>query len=166
VALGALAPIVGGGVVLSPADAWFLAGCLAALAYLGLVLRSGLGHALMGLGLPVVLHLVIAFGGVGPIFETRPIADALLPRLQDGVALVGMPYNADFNFKARMTAPVALPEGEAALGDWMRNHPEGWVIGPVAQTKFPTSPQELWVYRERAFGLWSVAQLTGAASGT
>ncbi len=164
-ALGGADSLVGAGVVVSPGEPWLLAALLVALAGAGLLLRSGWAHAIMGLGLPVVLHMVIAFSGVGPLFETQPIADALAPRMKDGVALVAMPYNADFNFKARMTTPVATPEGAEELAAWMRDHPGGWIIGPVDRAGLSAPPQQQWLYRDRPLGLWSVSSLTGAAPG-
>ena len=78
----------------------------------------------------------------------------------DGVAVVGMPYNADFNFKARMTSPVAVPDGEVAVQAWMRMHPKGCVIGPTGRAGFETPPDRAWMYRGRPFGLWGVRELT------
>jgi 4-amino-4-deoxy-L-arabinose transferase-like glycosyltransferase len=158
-ALGGADRHMGAGVVITPPEAWGLAAMCLALAVAGLVLTTGLAHAAMGLGLPLVLHLVIVIGGAGSRFETQPIADALAPRAGDGIAVFGIPYNADFNFKARMVVPVATPGDEAALAAWIRAHPDGWIIGPAERTGFEDAPIAEWTYRGRPLGLWSVKEL-------
>jgi 4-amino-4-deoxy-L-arabinose transferase-like glycosyltransferase len=166
IALGGADQHLGAGVVITPLEAAMLAASFLGLAVAGVLLPTGIGHTVMGLGLPIILHLVIAFGGVGALFETQPIAEALRSRMDDGVAVVGMPYNADFNFKARMTKPVAVPEGDAAMQAWMQTHPKGSIVGPTGRAGFEKTPDREWIYRGRPIGLWKVSDLTGAeASG-
>lgn len=160
VALGRADQHLGAGVVITPQEAAVLAASFLGLAVAGVLLSTGTGHAVMGLGLPMILHLVIAFGGVGALFDTQPIAEELKSRMGDGVAVVGMPYNADFNFKARMTSPVAVLDGEVAVQAWMRMHPKGSIIGPTGRAGFETPPDRAWMYRGRPFGLWGVRELT------
>ncbi len=164
IALGRIDPAIGEGAVLGTREAWLMAAALAALAGAGVLLRTGAAHLVMGFGLALVLHLGIALDGFGVSHDTQPIAAALAPRMAEGVAVVGMPYNADFNFKARMTEPVAVPEGAEALAAWGLRHPQGWVIGPVQRAGIAAPPLEEWSYRGRPFGLWSVTQLPQPAA--
>jgi 4-amino-4-deoxy-L-arabinose transferase-like glycosyltransferase len=151
---GGLDGAVGEGVVVSALEALLLGACCLALAVVGYLLPSGLGHALMGIGVTVALHLAIAFGGIGTRFDTSPIAAGIAARIDDGIAVVGMPYNADFNFKARLTAPLATPDSDAALADWTAAHPTGWIVGFVGHTGRPDAPAQTWSYRGRTFGIW------------
>ena len=59
-----------------------LAASFLGLAVAGVLLSTGTGHAVMGLGLPMILHLVIAFGGVRGII--RHPADCRGTEIEDG----------------------------------------------------------------------------------
>lgn len=145
---------VGEGVVISAPEALLLGAICLALAVAGALLSSGFGHALLGIGVTVALHLAIAFGGIGGRFDTSPIAAGIAARSDEGIAVVGMPYNADFNFKARLTTPLATPDSDAALADWTAAHPTGWIIGFVGHTGRPDTAIQIWSYRGRTFGIW------------
>jgi 4-amino-4-deoxy-L-arabinose transferase-like glycosyltransferase len=122
------------------------------------------GHMATGLALPVVLHLAIAFGGFGARFDTEDIAKAVAQAVPNGVAVFGMPYNADFNFRARLTVPVALPASEADLVAWAATHPEGAVFAPVRAVPTAPAPLTVWTYRDRLFGMWPASAFTARGS--
>ncbi len=143
-----------------------VASAIGGLAFIGVAIGSwrlalGTGHVVLGLGMPVVLHGLLVAGGFGAALDTRPIADALVAVEPDGIAVIGMPYNADFNFKARMTGPVATPSDAVGLADWLGAHPKGWVIGPVGRTGAAAAPAQQWIYRGDPFGLWRGADFAG-----
>ena len=94
---------------------------------------------------------------LAPGFSAQPIADRLASFAPKGIAVVGMPYQAVFNFAARLTAPVATPAPEA-LSAWKAAHPGGVVAGPVAKAGSPDAPSETFRFRGQDFGLWPVQQ--------
>jgi hypothetical protein len=159
IASGRLSGALGEGMVISQSEALVLGLGFAALAGLGQFLPSGPAQAVMGIGVAIALHLVIAFGGIGAHFDTGPIAAAIAARVDDGIAVVGMPYSADFNFKARLTIPLSTPADGAELADWTAAHPRGWIIGFVGHTDRSDPPAETWSYRGRDFGMWPAAKV-------
>ena len=94
---------------------------------------------------------------LAPGFSARPIADRLAGFAPQGIAVVGMPYQAEFNFAARLTAPVATPAAEALSG-WKAAHPVGVIAGPIAKAGIPDAPSETFHFRGQDFGLWPVQQ--------
>jgi 4-amino-4-deoxy-L-arabinose transferase-like glycosyltransferase len=119
------------------------------------------GHLTLGLGLALALHLLVAMTALAPGFSARPIANRLAGYAPQGIAVVGMPYEAEFNFAARLTAPVATPAPDALSG-WMAAHPGGVVAGPVASAAMPAAPSETFRFRGQDFGLWPVQQVVPA----
>jgi 4-amino-4-deoxy-L-arabinose transferase-like glycosyltransferase len=113
------------------------------------------GHLTLGIGLALALHLLVAMTALAPGFSARPIADRLAGYAPRGIAVVGMPYEAEFNFAARLTEPVATPAPEA-LPAWKAAHPGGVVAGPVAKAGLPDAPSETFRFRGQDFGLWPV----------
>lgn len=113
------------------------------------------GHLTLGLGLALALHVLVAMTELAPGFSAQPIADRLAGFAPQGIAVVGMPYQAEFNFAARLTAPVATPAPEA-LQAWKAAHPGGVVAGPVAKAGIPDAPSETFRFRGQDFGLWPV----------
>jgi hypothetical protein len=47
----------------------------------------------------------------------------------------------------------------AELADWLRSHPDGWVLGPVEQISVDAPAREIWTYRDRTIGLWQAGDL-------
>lgn len=149
---------LGDGLALAPLPAGVLAAMLLGLSVLGILLPGGAAHAAMGMGLALALWVALALGGVWGRLDTQPIADRVAAHAEYGVALYGMPDNADFNFKARLTRPVATPDGPAALAEWRRQHPAGWVMGPVGRAGLVAAPDVELLYRGRPFGFWQAAR--------
>ena len=115
------------------------------------------GHPALGIGVALALHALVAMTALAPGFSAQPIADRLASFAPKGIAVVGMPYQAEFNFAARLTAPVATPTPEA-LAAWKAAHPGGVVVGPVAKAGSPDAPSETFRFRGQDFGLWPVQQ--------
>jgi len=113
------------------------------------------GHLTLGIGLVLALHALVATTALAPGFSTLPIAGRLAPFVAQGIAVVGMPYEAMFNFPARLTAPVATPAPDE-LSAWKAAHPGGVVAGPVATAGIPDAPSETFRFRGQDFGLWPV----------
>jgi hypothetical protein len=148
---------------LSPTLSAALAVLLVGLALLGVALPSGRANGAMGLGLSLVLHAGLILGGFSAQFDTAPIAGAIASRVDDGVAVFGIPDNADFNFKARLSWHLEVAPSFKNLDAWRREHPEGWVFGPVGDSGIAAPARQAWVYRGRAFGMWRSSDLDGAA---
>ena len=113
------------------------------------------GHLTLGLGLALALHALVAMTGLAAGFSAQPIADRLAGFASQGIAVVGMPYQAEFTFAARLTAPVATPAPED-LSAWKAAHPGGVVAGPVAKAGIADAPSETFRFRGQDFGLWPV----------
>lgn len=132
-----------------------LAVALAALAWV----TPGMGgFAVAGVGLVLVLHALIAGTGLRQGYDGRAIAARLAAAAPGGLAVTGMPYNAEFNFAARLTGPVATPADDAALRAWAEAHPEGLIFGPVAA--LPDSPAATERYNRRDYGFWPASAVT------
>ncbi len=146
--------------VLTPGWAVALTGLLClGLAALGFRLPFLPGHLAMGLGLALTLHLLATLTLAGRDQDTAPIARALAARQSEGIAFYGMPYNAEFNFAGRLTAPVEVPTEAQALRDWATAHPGGLVVGPIVRSGISAQPELTWRYRGTDFGGWSGASL-------
>ena len=113
------------------------------------------GHLALGIGLALALHALVAMTALAPGFSAQPIADRLAGYAPQGIAVVGMPYQAEFNFAARLTAPVATPAPDD-LQAWKAAHRGGVVAGPVAKAGMPDAPSETFRFRGQDFGLWPV----------
>ena len=61
------------------------------------------------------------------------------------------------NFAARLTAPVAQLADAPAIAGWLKQHPNGLLIGRMDQSPLPWPPRELVTFRNREWGLWSAA---------
>ena len=63
-------------------------------------------------------------------FATRGelYAGILAASAAEGLAVIDYSYNAEFNFIARMTTPVATPQTPADLAAWAKAHPNGLVV--------------------------------------
>ncbi len=133
---------------------------LMVLSVLALRLSVVAGHLLLGMGLVAVLHLLGATSGVFAEFDARAMVGAL-PRPAAGLAVIGMPYNAELNFLARLDAPVALPEDEAALIAWAAAHPEGKIFGPLGQSLITSLPQAQIRFNGRQLGIWPSEAVAG-----
>jgi hypothetical protein len=107
-----------------------------------------------------VVHLLGAVSGMFVEFDAQRIADKL-PGSADGVALVGMPYNAEFSFLGRLEGPVAFPEGKTQLVAWAHAHPRGVILGVVGHMPITAPPQMQLRYNGRPMGFWPAAVLTG-----
>lgn len=135
-------------------------GALALLSVTALRLPLAAGHLILGVGVVAVLHLIGAISGAFVEFDTQRIADKL-PGAADGVALVGMPYNAEFSFMGRLEGPVVFPSGQTQLVAWARAHPHGVVLGVVGRMPIAAPPQGQLRYNGRTMGFWPAAVFMG-----
>jgi 4-amino-4-deoxy-L-arabinose transferase-like glycosyltransferase len=167
VALGVgLVPLQGDLVDLVPGWPVALAGL--ALAGMGIVatrLPSLTAHLALGLAVPLALHATIAGTALYPTHDGRGIASRLAPYAEDGIAVVGMTYNADFNFAARMDRRVATPSTGAELTEWAAKHPDGVIVGPVERAGITAPAQDTVRYYRKDMGVWPASAATGAETG-
>lgn len=120
--------------------------------------RGGFGGAmLLSLGGICATNLLIAVTALGPAFSTREIAAALAPYDRSGIAWIGASYHAEFNFAARLTRPVALPQGDAELHSWIARHPGGVILGRRGPADPAWPPIAEFRFRSADYALWSAA---------
>ncbi len=135
--------------------------CLA-VAILSLRLPFLAGQVAAGAGLALCLHGLVASTGLSTVYRIHHLAERVAAA--PDVALVGMPYNAEFNFAARLRHPVDLPQDAVALDRWVADHPDGLVIGPVSRARITAPPQEVIRYNGRNMGLWPADALSSPGS--
>lgn len=117
------------------------------------------GHALAGAGLALGLHGLVAVTGLAANFRPDAMAARVAEAMPRGVAFVGIPYNAEYQFPGRLTAGLATPVDADALQAWIAAHPEGLVIGPIDRVEFTTEPAAVEEYAFRRYGIWTAASL-------
>jgi hypothetical protein len=132
----------------------FCGSCLF-LATLGWRMPSFAAHAVMGLGLAVALHVLIATSGLYAAYDSAPIIARIKAAEPGGLAISGMPYNAEFNFSARLTRPVATPGDPAALKIWALEHSDGLLFGPIGLVQVSIAPFASETYNGTTYGFWS-----------
>lgn len=139
------------------APGWFLpvvaVGCLG-LAVAVLLLPRPANAALAGAGMALAAHVFLATGGLTSQYDSAAIVARIDTARDRGIAVAGMTYSAEFNFGARLTAPVATPKTPAALRDWSVAHPGGLVLGPVGRVPVDVPPAETIRYNGLDLGLW------------
>lgn len=165
VAIGLAALALGTGLVPARGDLAGLAPRLAVVLF-G-VLNLGLGvaawrlpmrpaHLLAGAGVAVLAHLLIATTTLRATHDAGTIAARLAPVAGRGLAVAGTAYNAEFNFAARLTGPVAAPATPAELAAWAAAHPGGLVFGPVGRVPVSAAPEGTLRYNGLTWGFWPV----------
>ncbi|WP_413872423.1 ArnT family glycosyltransferase [Albidovulum sp.] len=112
------------------------------------------GHVLAGAGVAALAHLLIATTGLRAAHDAGAIAARLAPAADRGLAVSGITYNAEFNFAARLTRPVATPATPAELAAWSAAHPGGLVFGPVDRVPLTAAPETTLRYHGLTWGFW------------
>lgn len=86
-----------------------------------------IGLALAGLGLVLGVAGLIGTTGLGPAYDSTPIAREMAAHEAQGLATVATRYNSEFGFEGRLTAPVEVltPEDTPA---WLSAHPGGLLV--------------------------------------
>jgi 4-amino-4-deoxy-L-arabinose transferase-like glycosyltransferase len=113
------------------------------------------GQFLLGAGSAIALHVLIATSGLYTTYDAGKIADRLAAAEANGIAVAGIPYNAEFNFRARLTTPVAAPADAAGLRSWAEAHPDGLLFGPVKRVPVSAPPMEEIRYNGADYGFWT-----------
>ena len=133
--------------------------------FLAMAPRIGFAGALI-LGVAPVLALdgLIATTPFGRKYDTGGIAAEVARYAQSGIAFVGDTYQAEFNFAARLTRPVALPLTGADLRDWMAAHPRGVVVAPVGTVELPWTPAATVPVGLASYRLWHVGDAPHAGT--
>lgn len=118
--------------------------------------------AILSLGTLLAGNVLIGTTDMARIYSAHPMATALAPHAQDGLAYVGEPYHAQFNFAARLTAPVQPLTDVAAVRDWSRAHPQGLILGLVDKAGLPLPPRDTILFRNSDYGIWPAADINAA----
>lgn len=112
------------------------------------------GHVLAGVGVATLVHILIPATGLYAGHDARAIAARIAPAADRGLAVSGITYNAEFNFAARLTRPVATPASPAELAAWSAAHPGGLVFGPVDRVPLTAAPETTLRYHGLTWGFW------------
>lgn len=130
---------------------------LLALAVCGLAarLRGTLGATVLSVGLLLATNLLIGITQIAQIYDSAGIAAVLGPHDGDGLGFTGAPYHAEFNFAARLTAPVTELRDEAAIQAFVTRHPHGVITGRTDSFSPSWPPRETILFRNRDYGIWS-----------
>jgi 4-amino-4-deoxy-L-arabinose transferase-like glycosyltransferase len=140
-----------GGMVLVPAA------LVAALCWLSLRTAGLAAAAMLSLGTLTAINLTFGATRLGRAYDAGAIAAILAAEQQHGIAVLGTNYHAEFNFAARLTAPVdTLPA--AGVPAWIEGHPDGVIIGRADRAALPWPPRETIDFRNRPYGIWHVAE--------
>ncbi|KAB2885597.1 MAG: hypothetical protein F9K34_04995 [Albidovulum sp.] len=129
------------------------AGCLG-LALAVLLLARPANAVVAGAGMALAAHLFVAASGLTRQYDSAAIVARIDLARDRGIAVVGMTYNAEFNFGARLTSPVATPATPRALKDWSLAHPGGLVLGPVGRVPVDAPPAGTVRYNGLDLGFW------------
>lgn len=118
------------------------------------------GHLLAGVGLALGLHGVVSATSLHGLYSGAELNALVASHETQGVAVFNGEYNAEFNFAARLTTPVALTVTEQEIRDWAAQHPDGIVIGRVNELPLATAPQGVVAYMGQQWGYWPAAAFT------
>ncbi|MEZ5912088.1 MAG: glycosyltransferase family 39 protein [Paracoccaceae bacterium] len=155
-----LVPVSGDLALLAPTLPVVVCGLLLlAVAVAGWRLGTLAGPALMGAGVVLVLHAIVATTGLYGAYDARAIAARLHAAEPGGLAETAKPYHAEFNFAGRLSAPVATPSGAAELRDWAAANPGGLLFGPVGQVPVAAAPETAIRYNQTVYGFWPASQV-------
>lgn len=127
---------------------------LACLGLAALAFRvRGTQVAWLGLALAALANLVFLLGAPGRLYDAAAIAALIAPSDAAGVGVVGMEYNGEFTFAARLRNPVVLvPSKEAAAG--LAADPGRALVARLDRDHPDTPPRAIAAYRGYAFGVW------------
>ncbi|WP_318336786.1 ArnT family glycosyltransferase [Defluviimonas sp. D31] len=122
-------------------------------------------HAVFGIGIAAALHILIETTGFHTADDHHEISAKLAAAENGGLAVAEMIYNAEFNFGARLTTPVAVLSGPDALRSWSAAYPEGLLFGPVDRVPLTSEPESETFYNGTRYGFWSAATVAASIRG-
>lgn len=126
--------------------------CLLAIRVQGLA-----GSAILSLGGLLAFNLLVAVTALKPAFDTEPVAAELAGHAGDGIAVYAQTYQSEFNFAARLTAPVGTPGTPEELADWATAHPRGIVLARLDRAHPPWPEARAFSFRDSPYAIWRVA---------
>lgn len=137
---------------------------LLATGWLALRQSGAVAAAILSLGLLLAVNLLIGTTDTAQIYSAHPIARIMGESPQDGLAFTGEPYHAQFNFAARLTAPVEELADAEAVRTWAKSHPKGLIVGPTDEAQLPLPPRDTVLFRNSDYGIWSAADFNDPTS--
>jgi 4-amino-4-deoxy-L-arabinose transferase-like glycosyltransferase len=135
-----------------------LAWALAIVAVVWAALRLGglRGGVVLTFGTLLSLNLLIGLTEMRAVYDSRRIAEVIVPFQEAGIAVVGQTYHGEYIFAGRMTHAVDTPALED-LDDWMAAHPDGMIVARPERVTLSWPPAETILFRGSPYGLWKVA---------
>ena len=124
----------------------------------GLVLRrtTQAGLAVLGLGVLLIINGLIAQTRLRPVYDAARLAKIAAPHEADGIAVINMSYNAEFNYTGRLTQPVAVLK-TADLDAWISSHPKGVMIGRRDRAKPGWPARQEIIFMDQPYRIWFVS---------
>ena len=130
---------------------------LAAASLAALRVRGLGGGVVLTLGTLLSLNLLVGLTASGSLYDSRPLAAAIAPSEADGIAFYGQSYHAEFNFAARLRAPVATPRTPQDLAAWQAAHPRGVIVARHDKAHPPWPARRTIAFRNSPYAIWQVA---------
>jgi 4-amino-4-deoxy-L-arabinose transferase-like glycosyltransferase len=124
-----------------------------------IALQSGglKGGTILTLGAVLSINLLIGLTDTRQIYDTHRVASAIAPYRDQGIALYGQFYNAEFNFAGRLETAVATPASLGELERWVGRNPGGIVIARPGRVAPDWPLHQTIVFRNSAYGLWKAS---------
>ena len=122
------------------------------------------GHLLAGVALTLGLHGIIATTGLYAAYDGQALANILATYEANGLAVTNAEYNAEINFLARLTTPIALTPDLPSLKTWAQTHPNGMIFGRVKENPLTAAPQQVFHFFAQDWGLWPATSLVSNPS--
>lgn len=118
---------------------------------------SALPVSLAAMGVLAALTLCkLAFAvSLAPRYDMRAVASRIASAQHAGIPLLyaGTQYGL-FTFAGRLTQSIPQATGNAAIANWARAHPTGWVISGDSNYQYRATPLYRQAYLGRKLGIW------------
>ncbi|HBC07692.1 MAG TPA: hypothetical protein DC046_08940, partial [Rhodospirillaceae bacterium] len=139
------------------AQLWPLAGVAVAAAFLrlnGAAAARVATIAGLSVGMIVAVHLTLR-PLMAESHDFRPFSLALKRFEGQGFDFVTFgKYRGEFHFLGRLTKPVGVVDGPAALEVWLKTHPKAMIIAPFRDMPAGPAPDATTQFRSRQIGVW------------
>ncbi len=104
----------------------------------------------------VVSLYLVASSEITRIYGPYHIASALKSHETYGIAQIGGRYHGEFSFTGRLLRSVDVLEKQAAIAEWIDEHPGGILFGRTRHMPAGTEDGDIFLFRGRSYRLWPV----------
>ncbi len=117
--------------------------------------RNAAAAMVLSLGMLLAFNLLIGTTRIADIYSTKQIAARIAGHESTGLAYFGSKYHAEFNFAARLTAPMAELSSPELLSEWVADNPQGLIVARMDTPGLLWPAREKVLFRNREWGIWS-----------